>query len=502
MENIQISIGQAKKNQSGFTSGVNNFFGQEKPNAVIGICTLLLISLAIGLAITKFGFSFGILALIAIVGAPSVYAIIAYPKFGITVLLCLSYVIMFIPRLGVSFPVGTIMDGLNALLILGFFLKQKFNPSWKIYKNPISVMILVWIGYNLLEVANPIAESRLAWAYTVRTVAVVMLLYFVLLYHLKDVKFIRFLFKVWIFLSFISAAYAFKQEFFGFTNFEQKWLDADPLIASLYFISGHWRKFSIFSDPVTFAYNMVISSILCFSLLTGPLPVWKKIVLTFLSLFFLLNMLYSGTRGAYVLLPAALGLFCILKFNKKVLLAGLVVAGILGAMIFTPTSNPSLQRFQSAFWPSHDKSYLVRKENQKRIQPYILTHPIGGGLGATGVWGQRFSPYSYLANFPPDSGYVRVAVELGWVGLLIFCVFMFIVLKTGITNYYKIKDPELKTYCLAMVLIVFALNIGNYPQEALVQYPTNVYFYFVIAMINATLFIDQKKNNPPQSLKK
>ncbi|MCP6423416.1 hypothetical protein NL463_29335, partial [Klebsiella pneumoniae] len=64
--------------------------------------------------------------------------------------------------------------------------------------------------------------------------------------------------------------------------------------------------------------------------------------------------------------------------------------------------------------------------NQKRIQPYILSHPIGGGLGATGVWGVRFAPYSFLANFPPDSGYVRVAVELGWIGLGIFCTLMFV----------------------------------------------------------------------------
>ena len=135
-----------------------------------------------------------------------------------------------------------------------------------------------------------------------------------------------------------------------------------------------------------------------------------------------------------------------------------------------PTSNLAVYRFQSAFKPSEDASFQVRARNQKRIQPYILSHPFGGGLGATGVWGQRFAPYSYLASFPPDSGYVRVAVELGWVRLLIFCSLMFVILYTGIVAYYRIRDPELKTYCLAMILILFALNIGNYPQEALVQF--------------------------------
>jgi len=137
----------------------------------------------------------------------------------------------------------------------------------------------------------------------------------------------------------------------------------------------------------------------------------------------------------------------------------------------------------------------VRKINQKRIQPYILSHPLGGGLGATGMWGIKFAPDSYLAHFPPDSGYVRVAVELGWVGLLIFCMLMFTVLRTGINNYYKIRDPELKSYCLASLLIIFALNVGNYPQEALVQFPTNVYFYLVLALIVVTRRLDDQQND-------
>ena len=215
--------------------------------------------------------------------------------------------------------------------------------------------------------------------------------------------------------------------------------------------------------------------------------------------FLLMAMLYSGTRGAYVLLPAALFFLSILKYSKKIMLMMAVLGTFTVILIFIPTSNSTLYRFQSAFKPSEDASFNVRAINQKKIQPYILSHPLGGGLGATGVWGKRFAPNSYLANFPPDSGYVRVAVEMGWVGLLLFCIFMFTVLKTGINNYYKIKDSELKSYCLASLLIVFALNSGNYPQEALVQYPSCVLFYLVIALLIATKRIDDQQNQPQQA---
>ena len=240
---------------------------------------------------------------------------------------------------------------------------------------------------------------------------------------------------------------------------------------------------------------MVISSLLCICLITGTFKQWKKVVLLLLALFFLLNMLYSGTRGAYVLVPAALIFIAVLNFSKKVLIIGVVVGMLIGIMIAIPTSNPTIYRFQSAFKPSNDASYNLRASNQKRIKPFILTHPIGGGLGATGVWGARFAPNSYLAQFPPDSGYVRVAVELGWIGLFIICLLMFVILKSGIKNYFMIKNRELKSYCLAATVIVFALNIGNFPQEAIVQFPTNVLFVLVTALIPVTLKLDHSISN-------
>jgi len=168
-----------------------------------------------------------------------------------------------------------------------------------------------------------------------------------------------------------------------------------------------------------------------------------------------------------------------------------IIAGLfLAFLIKVPTSNPNLYRFQTAFKPNNDDSYNLRKRNQKKIQPYIVSHPLGGGLGATGEWGERFAPDSYLAHFPPDSGYIRVAVEDGWIGLLLFCIFMFVIMKTGINNYYKIENPELKAYCLAMTLVIFAYNLANFPQEALVQFPSNILFYLEAALINITLRLD------------
>jgi len=374
------------------------------------------------------------------------------------------------------------------------FLSSKKNEKrWDYFNDPISYFILAWLIYNLFEVINPAAASVLAWVYTVRTVAVLMLLYFVFVFQIRSKGYIKLLFKVLLILELLAAISAFQQENIGFLPFETRWLNADPLRLTLLFIYGHMRKFGIFSDPVVFAYNMVAASLLCLSLLFTSIRIYKKVILVCLMCFYLMVMLYSGTRAAYVLIPAAIGMLAILKFNRKIVVFVMAVGFVLAILIKIPTSNPSLVRFQTAFNPSKDASYNVRAENQRRIKPYILSHPIGGGLGSVGVWGKRFAPDSYLAKFPPDSGYVRVAVETGWLGLLLFCALNFIILQRGIYYYYIIKDPELKTYCMAMVLIIFALDIGNFPQQAFVQYPTNILFYLAMAIINVTKRLDTQK---------
>lgn len=499
-KDIQIFV-KDKNARNTFGGRLKQWFWVEKFNNPVGIAVLLLISLVFGWLIVYQGMIAGVLILGVLIVPAVVYGIVVFPMFGIFVLMIMAYLLFAVMRLGFNFPLGTVMDGIQFLLILGFFIHQKTKPDWKAFNGPISVMILIWIGFNILQVLNPAAESRLAWVYTIRSVAVVMLMYFVFMYQIKTVAAIRGILLLWLGLAVIAALYAYKQEYIGFSDAEDSWLHSDPNIANLLFINGHWRKFSILSDPVAFSYNMVVSSIICIALLTYVKQIWKKVVLFGLIALFFSSMLFSGTRGAYVLLPATMVLFLILRFSPKVLIFTAIAGVFILFLIVAPSSNPNIVRFQTAFKPSNDDSFNLRAQNQKRIQPYILAHPIGGGLGATGTWGERFAPHSYLAKFPPDSGYVRVAVELGWIGLLIFCCLMFFIMRDGINNYYTIRNPELKTYCLAVLMIVFAYNIGNYPQEALVQFPSSIYFYLAVALINVTKRIDDREIRAAEKIK-
>lgn len=466
------------------------------------VALILVLASAFGAYILKsYGYKGGIIPVVLSIGLLFVYAVLRLPRFGVLALLVMAYFIMYIISMGITeFPLGTVMDGMLALLVVGFFIQQKYYRNFSVFNNPVSYLILGWIIYNLIQVFNPNSASQLAWVYTIRSVAVIMLSYFIFSYYIISVDFIKTIIKVWLSLSVFAAFYAMKQEYVGFFAFEER-DHYDPLIQSLLFIDGHWRKNAIFSDPVAFSYNMVVSSLLCIGLMTGPLKIKQKVLLGACVGLFLFVMLFSGTRAAYVLVPAAGLLFLIIKLNKTLFFAAIIAGMGLFAVINVPTGNVTLYRFQSAFKPNNDASYNVRKANQKRIQPYIQAHPIGGGLGATGIWGKRFAPNSFLAQIPPDSGYLRVGMELGWVGLFFICTIMFAGLYMGIKNYFSMRDPQLKSICFAMVLIVFAIAIANFPQEAIVQFPLNVFFYLFLALIHVTKVLDDKKFKEENGIK-
>jgi hypothetical protein len=88
---------------------------------------------------------------------------------------------------------------------------------------------------------------------------------------------------------------------------------------------------------------------------------------------------------------------------------------------------------------SNDASATIRDVNRHNVQPYIRAHPLGGGINTTGAEGLNYNPYHFLANFPPDSGYMKILAEQGWLGYAIHMLFYFIVLKGGLEGFYKAR---------------------------------------------------------------
>ncbi len=456
---------------------------QQRLNTPLGWAIVASLAALIGVAIAVMGVKGGILVLGGLLGVPVLLLLLFYPVLGVgTVLIC-SFFIEFLRKFS-SFPAGIAMDGLTFMLFGGLIVSVARTRKIGFAKHPISLFIVFWVLYNLIQFFNPVAGSQLAWIYTVRSMAGLILFYFVAAYALNSFKKLIGIIGLMILFALISALYGLKQEFFGFLNSELIWLYSDPERFRLIYQWGRLRVFSFSSNPTNFGISMAFLSAFCVVLATGPYKWWLRIGLLGIAGAMLLAMAYAGSRTPFILLPAGMVYYTLITMNKKVILS-MAFIGLLGAaFVMKSTSNPVIFRIQSAFKLEDSEDTVgVRMRNQKKIQPFIQAHPFGSGLGSTGVWGRRFTPDSWLADFAHDSGYVRIAVELGWVGLIIYLAMLFVIMRYVVFYYLRVNDPTIKNIYLALGTAIFMLVVANYPQEAIVQLPMSIIFYVMLALI-------------------
>jgi cell division protein FtsW (lipid II flippase) len=227
----------------------------------------------------------------------------------------------------------------------------------------------------------------------------------------------------------------------------------------------------------------------------------RKAMLLVSSTFMFLAMAYSGTRTAYSVIPAGVILFVLMTITRRnTLIFACFFLAVFVVIIWGPIyGNPTINRIRSTFEFSEEASMKVRDINRKNIQPYIYTHPIGGGLATSGMQGLEYNPAHYLAGFPPDSGFLRTAVETGWIGLALQCLLYFIIIQSGVRVFYQSNDKKIKMYALAITIPLFCFIVAQYAQVSIGQIPGCFVFYPGLAMIaRLKNFISEPQVNQKQ----
>jgi putative inorganic carbon (hco3(-)) transporter len=446
------------------------------------------LAVASAIATAQYGLEAFVLTILLAISIPMLVYSTTHLHVGLYITFFASFFILGLLRFFEG-PGGLVMDFLILFYLLVMVVHIGRGGSWSFANNAVGMAVLVWIVYNLAQVANPFAESRLAWVYSVRGMAGILLFFYFCLYAIQSGQVVKTFVHLWIFLALLLAGYGLYQEFVGLQPFEIEWIKKDPIRYSLFYNWGRYRKFSFFSDPTTFGITVAYSALLCFVLSLGPANIFWRIFYLLAGGIMAISMVFSGTRTAYVLIPAGIFFLAVLTLNSKILFFSFLFfvagAGVILSPIQSlgPLDANALERLRSAFMPENDPSFNVRLKNQLFIKPYIQSHPIGAGLGSVGDWGKRFSPGSALANFPPDSGFVKIAVELGWVGMIIYCTMLFLLFKIGVKNYHQLSNPALKNIQASLLCVLFCLIIANYAQEAITMYPTSILFYASMAMV-------------------
>ena len=417
---------------------------------------------------------------------------------GIMLMVLIGFLTEFIRKFA-DVPVGLALDGLIVVFAIAMLSGLARSKDLTLFKHPISIMVMVWMYYCFLQFFNPSAVSQKAWAYTVRSLAGLLFLYFIALYAFNTLPKIKQFFKWMLFLGLISALYGLNQRFNGFLDAEMVWLTADEKRFQLIVQWGIYRVFSFFSEPTTCGIVMAYMTCMCVVFAFGPYATWKRVACGLMVVPFVATIVFAGSRTPVALVPAGLFFFVLLAPRPSVLLIsfGLVLFGAL--FMARSSSNPIIYRIQTTFRPTQDASMQVRLESQAAIQPFLQQNPLGAGLGSTGVWGRRFASGFWLAHFEHDSGLVRIAVEAGYIGLIIYLVLLFVIMYTGIRQYFRVRDPVVKNLTLAIMVVMFTLLLASYPQEAIPMLPTSLMFYVLLACLVNLGRIDERLREDARS---
>jgi hypothetical protein len=385
-----------------------------------------------------------------------------------------------------TFPVGIASNVLIIATFLGLFRRNDIRENFNQFiRTPVARIFLINLVYICIELCNPLAHSFEGWYATFREVLMTALLLFLAYNVFDNYNSIRRFIITLFFFTCLVAIYGCIQQWHGLFDFELAWVLADPIRFQLIYIAGDFRKFSTMPDPTAFSVVMASCSVFFIIFLTAKWKTWKRLILTIGTVLLILGMSYSGTRTANAMLLGGLIMFILLTIEKRstIIFLFLAVMAFLLLMFGPFSGNATINRFRTTFSGNKDESFNVREINRKAIQPYIHAHPIGGGLGTTGAFGAAFNPGHFLAGFPTDSGYLRKALEIGWIGLVLVALLYYTVIRAAIRGYFQCTNERARLIYAAATGCMFSFYVAEFAQDAIGQITDIVVYYPMIALI-------------------
>ncbi len=404
-----------------------------------------------------------------------------FPELGIMTLVVLSFIAIGLTRYITGAPLGLSIDGILVMTFIAIFFKNFYKKmNFDQVNRDITYLLIIWFIYAILELFNPLALSRAAWFYAMRGMSLYSLLVVPLALMLfKRLRFVSFFLYTWATFTILGTLKGLQQLYLGLDSGEQFWIDTVGGVTHI--INGQLRVFSFFSDAGQFGAAQGAAGVVMLLCAASFKKISQKIFFIIVGALGLWGMMISGTRGAMIVPMIGGVVYLIVRKNIKVLILGGILMSfiyVFFAYTYIGESSYQIARMRTAFRPEEDASYQVRLENRAILKTYLADKPFGGGIGAAGNWGQRFSPQGFLANVATDSWYVQVWAEQGIVGLILHLfILSYIALKGLYLIMFRVKSKELAGILGALIAGFAGIMGASYGNGVLGQMPTGALVY-------------------------
>jgi hypothetical protein len=254
---------------------------------------------------------------------------------------------------------------------------------------------------------------------------------------------------------------------------------------------GLLRSFSTFNQPFPFAFYVMISLLIGGSVaLADPLRKRNALFLL-LTPVMLAGMATSIVRASYLGLICGLLWLATFRYRRVFLLIVPAVLGVVVAVIVIPPRAIAAALSSSSFGE--------RSTGWARIASDVLSHPLGLGLGTSGSAAEKLAleaGRSPSSTYQPDNYYVKMALELGPLGLWLFVsIILSAVLSTlWASRVLRGADAAL---ALGVSASVVAMIVASTVATYLEIFPLDVYFWLLLGVVGCA--VSQHKSTTTRS---
>jgi len=202
-------------------------------------------------------------------------------------------------------------------------------------------------------------------------------------------------------------------------------------------------------------------------------------------------VLFSFSRGGYVGLIGGLILLGLMKDRKY-----LIVVAVLLATWQTVVPNAVRERILMTYDAGNvESSANERLELWQDAATIIPQHPILGTGFVTYRYLGRSADYLDTHNY-----YVKVIVETGFVGLLLFLYLLWIIAREGIGLFLSARDPLFQRLGLGLTAMMGCAVLVNFFGDRWMYQQITAYMWTFLALVcRARMIEDQTDQHPEEA---
>lgn len=368
----------------------------------------------------------------------------------------LDYIIPNIP-VNLYLPTEPLLLGILVLFIFKILLDGRFDK--KVLLHPVSITIyinLFWIFLTSLTSTLPAVSFK----FLLSRLWFVVAMYFIATQVFKDFKNIE-KFQ-WLYISALIIV-------IFYTNIRLSGYGLNNQHAS------NWVVWPFFSDHTSYGAMLVMFLFPLFYFLKKKnRSLFERTIISIVFVIFIIAIILSYTRAAWLSLFAAIGLLMLIKLRikiKYVFIAGLGLVLLVFAMqnkIFdsleqneSESSGKFSEHIESMANISSDASNTERINRWKCAVRMFKEKPFLGW--GPGTYTFQYAPFQLSndrtvisTNFGDlgnaHSEYLGVLSESGIIGMLSFMLIIFYVFKTGYKVYHQTESKQIKEFTLYILL--------------------------------------------------